>query len=749
MLLKTNFDKKIEGKITEKERKKIIDKYRELLKTSEIFTQKKELELTRKAFDLALEVHDEKRLPSGEPFIIELLDIAIIIVEQIGLGTRSVIASLLYHAVMDDKITLVEVEKQFDKKVKLIVDGLIKLADIDSKAATDQSENFRKLLLTLVDDVRVILIKLAILLEHMRGLNYMPEDYQVKISMETYSLYAPLAHRLGLYNIKSELENLAMKYTEKERYKEIIKKLKNTTAKRNRFIKKFAAPIEKELKEQGFEFEIKGRPKSVYSIWQKMKKQGVEFEEVYDIFAIRIILDSKPSKEKADCWRVYSIVTDFYQPNPKRLRDWISVPKSNGYESLHTTVVGPGKKWVEVQIRTRRMDEIAEKGYAAHWKYKGVKSERGIGGWMQKIREVLDSPNLDSADVIDDIKLDLYNKEVFVFTPNGDLKTLKAGSTVLDFAYDIHSDIGNQCVGARVNSKNVTIKQVLNNGDQIEIITSKTQKPKNDWLNFVVTSKAKTKIKSTLREEMFKEAEVGKELLKRRLKNWKIKFEDQLIDKLLKHYKLKVPVDLYYLIATEKIDIADIKAEIIKINKQEHSEKSTEIEENTTFAEEEKTSEPQGDYLVIDDKIENVDYKLAKCCNPIYGDPIFGFVTVSEGIKIHRTNCPNARQLLERYNYRVINAQWNKSLAKKSFQTIIKVSGIDDMGIVNKISNVISKGMNIRMRSISIDSNDGMFEGQIKLFVESTKHLDMLIRKLKKEKEILKVTRVETFEINQ
>ena len=749
MLPKINFAKKTEGKITEKERKKIIDKYRELLKTSELFSQKKELELTRKAFDIALEVHEQKRLPSGEPFIIELLNIAIIIVEQIGLGARSVIASLLYYAVIDNKITLIEVEKQFDKKIKLIVDGLIKLSEIDAKANSNQSENFRKLLLTMVDDVRVILIKLAILLEHMRGLNYMPEDYQVQISMETFSLYAPLAHRLGLYNIKSELENLAMKYTEKERYKEIIKKLKNTTAKRNRFIKKFIAPIEKELDEQGFHFEIKGRPKSVYSIWQKMKKQGVEFEEVYDIFAIRIILDSKPSKEKADCWRVYSIVTDFYQPNPKRLRDWISVPKSNGYESLHTTVVGPDKKWVEVQIRTRRMDEVAEKGYAAHWKYKGVKSERGIDGWMQKIREALDSPNLDTADVINDIKLDLYNKEVFVFTPNGDLKTLKAGSTVLDFAYDIHSDIGNQCVGAKINHKNVTIKQELNNGDQVEIITSKSQKPKNDWLNFVVTSKAKTKIKSTLREELFKEAETGKELLKRRLKNWKIKFEDQLINKLLKHYKLKVPVDLYYLIATEKIVIAEIKTVISKIQNLENSDKQTQTEEKRTIVEEEKSTETQGDYLIIDDKIENVDYKLAKCCNPIYGDPIFGFVTVSEGIKIHRTNCPNARQLLEKYNYRVIKAQWNKSSAKKSFQTIIKVSGIDDVGIVNKISNIISKDLNIRMRSINIDSNDGMFEGQIRLYVESTKHLDMLIRKLKKEKEILKVTRLETLELNQ
>jgi len=424
------------------------------------------------------------------------------------------------------------------------------------------------------------------------------------------------------------------------------------------------------------------------------------------------------------------------------LRDWISIPKSNGYESLHTTVVGPESKWVEVQIRTKRMDEVAEKGYAAHWRYKGVKAEKGIDQWMQKVREVIETNEAENTETIDDLKLNLYNKEVFVFTPNGDLKKLPAGATVLDFAYDIHSDVGNQCVGAMINHKNVTIKQTLQNGDQVSIVTSKTQKPKMDWLNFVVTSKAKTKIKSTLKEERFKEAEAGKELLKRRLKNWKIKFEDSLIDEIIKHYKLKVPVDLYYAIATERIDVAEIKELLTESKQQETNIQETAESELPTDTEVKESY--QSDFLIIDDKIENVDYKLAKCCNPIFGDSIFGFVTVSEGIKIHRTNCPNARQLFERYNYRILKAQWTNNAGNKSFQATIKVTGVDEIGMLNKITDVISKDLKVRMRSISMDSNDGMFDGKLKLFVDSAKHLDMLISKLKKEKGILKVTRVDS-----
>ncbi|MDA3954892.1 MAG: RelA/SpoT family protein [Bacteroidales bacterium] len=744
MLPKINFDKKTKGKITDRERKIILNKYKELLQLSEDFTKKKELELIRKALDIAVEGFEGLRSPTGNPVILDILETTIIVVDQIGLGTRSVVATLLYQTVIDKKITLQYIEKEFDKTIMLIVDGLVQISDITTKTSVNQAENFRQMLLTLAEDVRVILIKLAILLNQMRSLNNMPEEYQIKTSLETFSLYAPLAHRLGLYNIKSEFENLSFKYTEKEKYTEIIKKLKNTTAKRERFIKKFIAPIAKELKDQGIDYEIKGRPKSVYSIWQKMNKQNVEFEEVYDIFAIRIILISKPSKEKADCWRAYSVVTDFYQPNPKRLRDWISIPKTNGYESLHTTVVGPESKWVEVQIRTQRMDEIAEKGYAAHWRYKGVKTEKGIDQWMQKVREVIDSNSVANSETIDDLKLNLYNKEVFVFTPTGDLKKLPAGSTVLDFAYDIHSDVGNTCVGAMINQKNATIKQLLQNGDQVSIVTSKTQKPKSDWLNFVVSSKAKTKIKSTLQEEKFKEAEAGKELLKRRLKNWKIKFEDHLIEGLLKRYKLKRPVDLYQAIAIEEIDVKDIK-EVLNENSKE-PEPVKEILEQKENPVKEKELNGKSDSLVIDDKITNLDYKLAKCCNPIRGDSIFGFVTVSEGIKIHRTSCPNARQLVDKYNYRILKAQWARNALNQAFQTTIRVSGIDEIGMLNKITSIISKDLKVQVRSITLDSNEGLFDGKLKLVVESTKHLEGLISKIKREKGILKVSRADSVE---
>ena len=729
----------------EHDKKQIVGKYRQLLKIAKNTIPPNELELVRKAFDIARSAHSEKRQPTGNPYLVQLLETSIIIIDLVGLSYHSVVAYLLFEAVVDQKISIDEVEKQFDNKTKLIVEGLVKITSIDTKTATSQAENFRQLLLTVAKDVRVILIKIAIILEEMRNVGFSEENIQIKKSLETFSIYAPLAHRLGLYNIKSELENLAFKYTEKDIYKEIIKKLKNTTAKRNRFIKKFCEPIDQELKKQKLDFEIKGRPKSIYSIWQKMKKQNVEFEEVYDLFAIRIILNSAPNKEKSDCWKVYSIVTDFYQPNPQRMRDWISVPKSNGYESLHTTVIGPEKKWVEVQIRTQRMDEIAEMGYAAHWKYKGIRPEQGIDQWMNKIRELIESSDEESSQDIDDLKLNLYNKEVFIFTPNGDLKKYPAGATVLDFAYDIHSDVGNQCVGARINKKNVTIKQVLQNGDQVEIITSKNQKPKTDWLNFVSTSKAKTKIKSTLREEKYKEAEAGKELFNRRLKNWKIAANDSIVNQLLKHYKLKFPIDLYYSIATEKIDITDIKELLIKTE----SDIVPIISETESLKQEfkpeiEKEAAHSPDFLIIDEKVENIDYKLAKCCNPIFGDSIFGFVTVSEGIKIHRTNCPNARQLIERYNYRIINARWNKAASNKSFQTTIKITGIDEVGMLSKITDIISKDMKVRMRHITMDSKDGLFEGHLKLYVEGTEHLDVLFRKLKKAKGILKIVRVDS-----
>ncbi|MFP4042673.1 MAG: RelA/SpoT family protein, partial [Bacteroidales bacterium] len=549
----------------------------------------------------------------------------------------------------------------------------------------------------------------------------------------------PLAHRLGLYTLKSELEDLSMKYTENESYREIIKKLKDTTARRNRLIKKFTDPIKKELKAQGFKFEIKGRTKAVHSIWRKMKKQNVPFDQVYDIFAIRIILDSDRKHEKSDCWRVYSIVTDFYKPNPERLRDWISIPKSNGYESLHTTVIGPEGKWVEVQIRSRRMDEIAEKGYAAHWKYKGIKGDQAFDNWMSKIRDLLEISDSGSPEIIDNFKIDFNAKEIFVFTPKGELKKLPEGSTVLDFAFDIHSEVGERCVGGIVNNMNVPIKEKLKNGDRIEIITSKNQKPKIDWLNAVVTSKAKAKIRQALKEEQRKEAETGKELLKRRLKNWKIQYNQDLVNKLLKYYKYKEATDFFYALAVEKIDITEIKD---VLTRQEEPEKNGKITQKET-PQPTPSGEEITDYIVVDGDLKNVDYKLAKCCNPIYGDDIIGFISVNEGIKIHRVNCHNAQRLISKYDYRIIKAEWGKSKRQRSFQTRIKVSGIDEIGIINRISDIISNNMKVSMRSISFDTKDGIFDGFINLYVEDTKHLEALIRKLKKEKAIIKVTRMD------
>ncbi|MFW5978880.1 MAG: RelA/SpoT family protein [Bacteroidia bacterium] len=722
-----------------KDRRKVYNRYLDLLNSAKSFFKKQDEELLRSALNLTLKHYETERLPNGDPYVIHSLEVARIISQEIGLSAKSMLAGMLYDLVRREKITNKEIEKQFGKKVAQIIKGLIKILEVKTGDNYYEPENFRKLLLTLSDDVRVILIRLAILVDEMRRMNYMPKEYQVKTSLQTQNLYAPLAHRLGLYTLKSELEDLSMKYTENEIYREIIKKLKDTTARRNRFIKKFTDPIKKELKAQGFKFEIKGRTKAVHSIWRKMKKQNVPFDQVYDIFAIRIILDSDRKHEKSDCWRVYSIVTDFYKPNPERLRDWISIPKSNGYESLHTTVIGPEGKWVEVQIRSRRMDEIAEKGYAAHWKYKGIKGDQAFDNWMSKIRDLLEISDSGSPEIIDNFKIDFNAKEIFVFTPKGELKKLPEGSTVLDFAFDIHSEVGERCVGGIVNNMNVPIKEKLKNGDRIEIITSKNQKPKIDWLNAVVTSKAKAKIRQALKEEQRKEAETGKELLKRRLKNWKIQYNQDLVNKLLKYYKYKEATDFFYALAVEKIDITEIKD---VLTRQEEPEKNGKITQKET-PQPTPSGEEITDYIVVDGDLKNVDYKLAKCCNPIYGDDIIGFISVNEGIKIHRVNCHNAQRLISKYDYRIIKAEWGKSKRQRSFQTRIKVSGIDEIGIINRISDIISNNMKVSMRSISFDTKDGIFDGFINLYVEDTKHLEALIRKLKKEKAIIKVTRMD------
>ncbi len=725
---------------TQEERKSITNRYRGLLRSCRRCISKEDMKNIRSAFNHALLTHDGKRRYSGEPYIFHPLNVSRIVVEEIGLGATSIIASLLHETAKDSGLSLNDIEKIYGRQVRTIVDGLTRISGITTRVPSLQAENFRKLLLSFSSDVRVILIKLADRLENMRHLAGAPASKQVQTAWETFYLYAPLAHRMGLYSIKTELEDLSMKYTNSEAYNSIYEKLRHTTAVRNRFIRQFTEPVKKELEKQGFDFEIKARTKSIYSIWTKMKKQNAEFEEVYDIFAVRIILNSKLKNEKSDCWRVYSIVTDFYQPNPNRLRDWISVPKSNGYESLHTTVVGPGGKFVEVQIRTRRMDETAEKGLAAHWRYKGGAGEKNIDEWLAGVREILEDPAINARDLMENFKLNLYSNEVFVFTPQGDLKRFPAGATVLDFAFDIHTDLGSKCVGARINRQNASIKQALRNGDQVSVITMKNQKPKLDWLNYVVTSKAKNKIRQSLREEKQKDADAGKELLMRRLKNWKIEMTDKLINRLLKYYKTKTSVDFYYLIGAGRIEPSDIKELIYEWDRDERNQLTAKEPAEQVDGMESKNHITE-DVLVIDGAIDNVDYKLAKCCNPVFGDDIFGFVSVSEGIKIHRISCPNAPQMFSRYNYRIIGARWTGSSQNTAFQVVIRITGVDGVGIVNRISDVISRDMKINMRSINIDSNDGMFEGLVKVLVPGKPRLDMLMARLSKIDGVLKVTR--------
>jgi GTP diphosphokinase / guanosine-3',5'-bis(diphosphate) 3'-diphosphatase len=716
---------------------KINNAYRALLQAAKNTVSPDDNQVIRRALDLAVEACGDKIIITGEPEILHALSVARIIAGEMGLGLTAIITALLHDSYDNLSVTPKELEKEFGKKVIEILNGFARITGIDSMQSSYQAENFRKLLLSLADDVRVILIKLIERLEYMRNLDHAPEKDRIPMASETYFLYAPLAHRLGFYNIKSEMEDLAVKYLEPEQYNYVDCRLKQTTASRNKLIRDFSAPLKEKLEKQGFRFTIKSRTKSIHSIMLKMKKQGVEFEEVYDLFAVRIILESKGDNEKSDCWRAYSVVTDLYQPNPSRLRDWISIPKSNGYESLHTTVVGPRGKWVEVQIRSERMDEIAEKGLAAHFKYKGIKGEGGLDSWLSKMREILESSEKEDDTFLDQIRSGLYTDEVFVFTPKGDLRQLPAGATVLDFAFDIHTDVGSSCVGAKVNGKNVTIKYVLQNGDHVSIIRSKNQKPKQDWLSFVVTTKAKTKIKQVLNEEKTKAASEGKEILMRRMKNWKIIYGDTLIQKLLNYYTLKTAQDLYYLIATEKIELLQIKEILLKDESVAESEPASILPEKESR---EQADSQISDYLIIEDRVEGLDYKLSRCCNPVFGDSIFGFVTISEGIKIHRSSCPNAHNMMARYPYRVIAARWAKSNSSPSFVATIKMTGIEDLGMVNKIADVIADQKAV-IRSFNYNMADGLFEGILNIMVINSDILQGIMRQIQGIKGILKVTR--------
>lgn len=722
-----------------KDNTQVVNRYRGLLKACRNTVTSSDIKMIRKAYKEVVTKYADRINLNGEPIYIHYVNVAKICAEEIGLGQTAIVAALLSGTINDKLLNYIEIEKGYSPSVAKIVDGLTKVSLIDPKNPSEQAESFRELILSLSTDARVILIKLAERLDTMRTLENTHREHQLKLSWESFNLYAPLAHRLGLYRLKSEMEDLAMKYTNPQDYQMILRKLKNSAAQRNKFTRDFMLPIEEELRRRKFTFEIKGRPKSVYSIWKKMQKQGVAFHKVYDLFAIRVVLKSLPDREKSDCWQVYSIITDSWTPNPERLRDWISVPKSNGYESLHTTVVGPEGRWVEVQIRTQRMDEIAEKGLAAHWKYKGIRQDKSLDMWVSKVREILETPDTAAADLIDQFQLNLYQKEVFAFTPKGDLKKFPKGATVLDFAFEIHSDVGSKCVGAKINGKSVPIKQTLSNGDVVEVITAKNQKPKTDWLKIVVTGKAKGKIRQSLREEKNKRLSVGKEMLFRRFKNWKITDTEKAIKQLQKHLKLKNSAQLFEVISSEKVNLSDLKHIVVG---DVEAVRLVDTPEEPRTKPKEQTEERSSDYLIIDEKLVNIDYKLAKCCKPILGDDIFGFVTIKEGIKIHRSNCPNASQLSQKYGYRIVKAKWKEARENTSFQTTIKVTGIDELGMVNKISEVISNDLKVNMRSFAISSHNGLFEGKIQLFVTDVKNLDMLLYKLNKIKGVQRAVRM-------
>ncbi len=728
----------------EAEKKEILKRYRALLHACKRTLEKGDKIHIRKAFDIALEAHKNMRRKSGEPYIYHPIAVAQICAEEIGLGTTSVVCALLHDVVEDTDLTLEDIKRLFGPKEAKIIDGLTKISGVFDQSSSLQAENFRKMLLTLSDDVRVILIKLADRLHNMRTLESMKRDKQLKIASETLYLYAPLAHRLGLNVIKSELEDLGLKYTEPEVFHEIEHRLKEAEPERKKFINKFMVPIKEILEEQGLKTKIIGRPKSIFSINNKIKNKGVPFEEIYDLFAIRIIIDTPADNEKTDCWRVYSIVTDFYHPSPDRLRDWISTPKANGYESLHTTVMGPEGKWVEVQIRTVRMDELAEKGYAAHWKYKDSANESQLDDWIRKIREILESPEENAMEFLDDFKLNLFAEEIFAFTPKGEMKTLPIGATALDFAFDIHTKVGEKCIGAKVNHKLVPLSYKLKSGDQVEVLTSNKQTPKEDWLGYVVTARAKSKIKNALKEVRRKVAEDGREMLERKFNHLKIDFTVNNINELANYFKLQSSQELFYRVAVGNINVKHLKdfrqehGKIIhKSGSIKKAESSQSLEQLVTAA------RGKSDMLVLGENLNKIDYKLSPCCTPIPGDDVFGFITINEGIKIHRVNCPNAVQLLSNYAYRVVKAKWT-SQELISFLSGIKITGIDEVGLVNNITKIISNELNVNMRSISFDTNDGTFDGTVMVFVHDTNHLTELMKKLKKVNGVLSVTRVDS-----
>ncbi|MDQ3552368.1 MAG: bifunctional (p)ppGpp synthetase/guanosine-3',5'-bis(diphosphate) 3'-pyrophosphohydrolase [Bacteroidota bacterium] len=726
----------------EQEKKLILREYRALLRALKARIKPGDRKMIRQAFEMSVEAHKTMRRKSGEPYILHPIAVARICVEEIGLGVRSTICSLLHDTVEDTDISLDDIQREFGNEIAKIVDGLTKISTVVDVNASQQAENFRKILLTLTDDPRVIIIKLADRLHNMRTLDSMKQDKQLKISSESVYVYAPLAHRMGLYNIKTEMEDLAMKYLEPETYKEIARKLAETRRERTRFINEFIKPLKDKLEASDFDFEIHGRPKSIHSIWNKMKKKGVAFEEVYDLFAIRVILNSSPEKEKEDCWKVYSMVTDEYIPSPERLRDWLSNPKSNGYEALHTTVMGPQGKWVEVQIRSKRMNEIAEKGLAAHYKYKeGGADESRFDKWLSQIREVLSNQDTDSVDFLQDFKMSFLAEEIYIYTPKGDVKMLPVGATALDFAFAVHSEVGSKCIGAKVNHKLVPISHKLRSGDQVEIITSNKQKPSEDWLNFVVTAKARSKIKDALKEIKKQVAEEGKYTLQRKFEGLGVALNQHNIDELVSYYKLHSNLELFYAIAIKNIDLKELKEFKITGDRLD-APKPVKVQEQKAEVVP-HLNKKDAELIIFGESSDKIVYNLANCCKPIPGDDVFGFVTTGKGLTIHRTTCPNATKLLSNYGHRIVKTKWAKN-KEISFLTGLRIIGMDDVGVVNKITNLISGELRINISAITIEAREGLFEGSIKLFVHDKEELEALVKKIKNLQGIHSVDRFET-----
>lgn len=727
--------------LTPEEKKELRSLIRQLIRLTAEISQPDDYAKLRKAISSRFDEVYSVRDSYGLNLLIHNLRTACLLCEKISPDRNMVVAILLHDAAKAELIDRPEFERDWDEDVIRLVNGLLKVSTLYSHQASVKSDNFRKLLLTFAEDIRVILIMIVDRLNLMRAINHHPNEKLVRdTALESSYLYAPLAHRLGLYAIKSELEDMSLKYTNRDIFNEIARELNATKAARDEYIAAFIAPAKAKLEATGLKFEIKGRTKSIYSIWNKILKQNNDLKHIYDLFAIRIILDVPPEREKAECWNVYSIIGDMYTPNPKRMKDWLTIPKSNGYESLHTTVLGPEGKWVEVQIRTRRMDEIAEKGLAAHWKYKGIKSEGDLDTWMANVRDILEAGQSGPMELIKNFKMDMYNKEVFIFTPKGDLFKLPLGATLLDFAFNIHSKLGCTCVGGKVNGRNRKINYKLESGDTVEIMTSPNQQPKLDWLNFVVTSKARSKIRQTINEQNSKSSELGRELLQRRFKNRKLDIDEATMMKLIKKLGFKTVTDFYNAISTESIDINDVITEYEEFEQRLDSPVEVRSAEEFTLPVADTDSSSDNDVVVIGDNIKGINYKLSKCCNPIYGDRVFGFVSAEGVIKIHREDCPNADHIKARYPDRLIGVRWSGKIGHQ-FAATLHIVGHDDLGIVTNITSIINKEKDVSLRNISIDATDGIFQGFLTIGISTTESLNNIIKKIKTVKGVKDVQR--------